>query len=135
MPPRLRAVAAERGDTIAVSRPSRFRHRELFGVQQAFLVHLAAPHQPLCQSSTLALGSGAADAGAAAAPGLTFARTSANRSPVPSEWPHRILVLVVLLLFGAKRLPEIGRGLGSGIHGFKEALTGPDEPAPEAEDR
>jgi TatA/E family protein of Tat protein translocase len=27
--------------------------------------------------------------------------------------------LVVLLLFGAKKLPEIGRGLGSGIHGFK----------------
>ncbi|HEY3946399.1 MAG TPA: twin-arginine translocase TatA/TatE family subunit [Solirubrobacteraceae bacterium] len=45
---------------------------------------------------------------------------------------HLLLVfLVVLLLFGAKRLPEIGRGLGSGIHGFKQALTSPDEPAPE----
>jgi sec-independent protein translocase protein TatA len=39
--------------------------------------------------------------------------------------------LVILLLFGAKRLPEIGRGLGSGIHGFKQALTSSDEPAPE----
>ena len=38
---------------------------------------------------------------------------------------HLLLVfLVVLLLFGAKRLPELGRSLGSGIHGFKEALTG-----------
>jgi sec-independent protein translocase protein TatA len=47
---------------------------------------------------------------------------------------HLLLVfLVVLLLFGAKRLPEIGRGLGSGIHGFKQALTSPDAPAPEAE--
>jgi sec-independent protein translocase protein TatA len=45
---------------------------------------------------------------------------------------HILLVfLFVLLLFGAKRLPEIGRGLGSGIHGFKQALTSADEPAPE----
>jgi sec-independent protein translocase protein TatA len=42
-----------------------------------------------------------------------------------------LLFLVVLLLFGAKRLPEIGRGLGSGIHGFKAALTSPDEAAPD----
>ena len=43
---------------------------------------------------------------------------------------HLLLVLLVaLLLFGAKRLPEIGRGLGSGIHGFKEALTSPDNEA------
>jgi sec-independent protein translocase protein TatA len=40
---------------------------------------------------------------------------------------HLLLVfLVVLLLFGAKRLPEIGRNLGSGIHGFTKALTNPD---------
>jgi sec-independent protein translocase protein TatA len=44
---------------------------------------------------------------------------------------HLLLVfLVVLLLFGAKRLPEIGRGLGSGIHGFKEALISPEESPP-----
>jgi sec-independent protein translocase protein TatA len=53
---------------------------------------------------------------------------------------HLLLVfLVVLLLFGAKRLPEFGRSLGSGIHGFKEALTGqealisPDEAAAEGD--
>lgn len=41
---------------------------------------------------------------------------------------HILLVfLFVLLLFGAKRLPEIGRSLGTGIHGFKEALTSPDK--------
>jgi sec-independent protein translocase protein TatA len=53
------------------------------------------------------------------------------------ESPTHLLLLfvVVLLLFGAKRLPEIGRSLGSGIHGFKEALTSPDEAAPEVEDR
>lgn len=41
-----------------------------------------------------------------------------------------ILVIVLLLLFGAKRLPEIGRSLGTGLRGFKEALTGePDSTA------
>jgi sec-independent protein translocase protein TatA len=38
---------------------------------------------------------------------------------------HLIFVLaVLLLLFGAKRLPEIGRGLGSGLRGFRDALSG-----------
>jgi sec-independent protein translocase protein TatA len=47
------------------------------------------------------------------------------------ENPTHLLLLfaVVLLLFGAKRLPEIGRSLGSGIHGFKDALTSPDKEA------
>jgi sec-independent protein translocase protein TatA len=35
-----------------------------------------------------------------------------------------IILVVVLLLFGAKRLPEMGRGLGSGMRGFKEAISG-----------
>ena len=35
-----------------------------------------------------------------------------------------ILLVVVLLLFGAKRLPDIGRSLGSGLRGFKESVTG-----------
>ena len=37
-----------------------------------------------------------------------------------------IILLVVLLLFGAKRLPEIGRSLGEGMRGFKDAITGAD---------
>ena len=32
-----------------------------------------------------------------------------------------IILLVVLLLFGAKRLPELARGLGKGIREFKDA--------------
>ena len=37
--------------------------------------------------------------------------------------PELIIVLVIiLLLFGASRLPEIGRGLGRGIKNFKEAI-------------
>ena len=33
-----------------------------------------------------------------------------------------VILLVVLLLFGAKRLPEIGRALGEGIREFKKAM-------------
>jgi sec-independent protein translocase protein TatA len=38
-----------------------------------------------------------------------------------------LLLVVVLMLFGAKRLPEIGRSLGSGMHGFKRALDGQEQ--------
>ncbi len=43
--------------------------------------------------------------------------------------PEWIIVLVVILLFvfGAKRLPEIGASLGKGLRTFKSAVTGEDE--------
>ena len=34
------------------------------------------------------------------------------------------LLMLLLLVFGAKRLPEMGRSLGTGMRGFKDALTG-----------
>jgi sec-independent protein translocase protein TatA len=37
-----------------------------------------------------------------------------------------LILLVVLLIFGAKKLPEIGSGLGKGIRGFKDSLKGND---------
>jgi sec-independent protein translocase protein TatA len=38
---------------------------------------------------------------------------------------HLLLVLVVaLLLFGPRKLPELGKGLGEGIRGFKDGLKG-----------
>lgn len=43
-----------------------------------------------------------------------------------------ILLAIVLLLFGAKRLPEMGRALGSGMREFKDAVTG-NSPTPPAE--
>ena len=47
---------------------------------------------------------------------------------------HILLVLVVvLLLFGAKRVPELGRSLGSGIREFRDSVTGAEPkrlPAP-----
>jgi sec-independent protein translocase protein TatA len=35
-----------------------------------------------------------------------------------------ILLVVVMLVFGARRLPEMGRSLGSGLRGFKESISG-----------
>jgi sec-independent protein translocase protein TatA len=40
-------------------------------------------------------------------------------------WPELLgLLLLALLLFGAKRLPEIGRSLGSGMREFKDSVSG-----------
>jgi sec-independent protein translocase protein TatA len=45
--------------------------------------------------------------------------------------PEIILLLIVaLLLFGAKRLPEIGRSLGTGMREFKDSVTGNSPPEP-----
>ena len=41
-----------------------------------------------------------------------------------------IVLLVILLIFGAKRLPEIGASLGKGIRTFKSSVTGEDEVSP-----
>jgi sec-independent protein translocase protein TatA len=38
-----------------------------------------------------------------------------------------ILLLVLLLVFGAKRLPEMGRSLGKGMREFKDSVTGVEE--------
>jgi sec-independent protein translocase protein TatA len=35
-----------------------------------------------------------------------------------------LLLFILLLIFGAKRLPEMGRSLGSGLRGFKESISG-----------
>jgi sec-independent protein translocase protein TatA len=44
----------------------------------------------------------------------------------PTHWIP--IVVILLLLFGAKRLPEIGRSLGSGMREFKQSITGQGEP-------
>jgi sec-independent protein translocase protein TatA len=49
----------------------------------------------------------------------------------PIGWPEIIIILVVLLLlFGAKRLPEMGRSLGRGMREFKDAVTNAEPPKP-----
>ena len=42
-----------------------------------------------------------------------------------------LLLLVLLLVFGAKRLPDLGRSLGSGLRGFKESVSGEKVATPE----
>jgi sec-independent protein translocase protein TatA len=37
------------------------------------------------------------------------------------------LVVILLLVFGARRLPEIGRSLGSGMREFKDSISGEDK--------
>jgi sec-independent protein translocase protein TatA len=39
-----------------------------------------------------------------------------------------ILLLVLLVVFGPKRLPEMGRQLGKGMREFKDSVSGKDEP-------
>jgi sec-independent protein translocase protein TatA len=42
--------------------------------------------------------------------------------------PELLIVLVIILIiFGAGKLPEIGKGLGKGIRNFKNATSGTDE--------
>lgn len=41
-----------------------------------------------------------------------------------------IIVLIIFLLFGPKRLPELGRSIGKGIREFKQSLSGMTEEQP-----
>ena len=44
-------------------------------------------------------------------------------------WELLILLLVLLLVFGPKRLPEMGRQLGKGMREFKDSVSGKDDDA------
>ena len=56
-------------------------------------------------------------------------------------WHIMVVAIVAFLLFGARRLPELGKGLGEGLKGFREGLKGvtetpatpaaPAQPAPQ----
>ena len=49
-------------------------------------------------------------------------------------WELLIIMVIVLVLF-SRRLPEIGQGLGKGIHGFRKSLHEPDEIDVTADDK
>jgi sec-independent protein translocase protein TatA len=46
--------------------------------------------------------------------------------PNVGPWEIILLLLLALLLFGAKRLPEIGRSMGRGMREFKDSVSGKD---------
>jgi sec-independent protein translocase protein TatA len=45
--------------------------------------------------------------------------------------PMHVLIIfgIALLVFGPKKLPELGKGIGDGIRGFKTAMKGDDAPS------
>ncbi len=42
-------------------------------------------------------------------------------------WEIILIVLVILLIFGGKKIPELMRGLGKGVRSFKDGMNGKEE--------
>jgi sec-independent protein translocase protein TatA len=47
--------------------------------------------------------------------------------PTPGPLEIIIILVIVLIVFGPKRLPDLGRSLGRGMREFKESVTGKDK--------
>ena len=50
-----------------------------------------------------------------------------------SIWQIAIVLVIALLVFGPKRLPELGSSLGKGMREFKDSITGKDDDDEKAE--
>jgi sec-independent protein translocase protein TatA len=50
-----------------------------------------------------------------------------------SLWQIAIVLVIALLVFGPKRLPELGKSLGAGMREFKDSITGKDDEEEERE--
>lgn len=50
-------------------------------------------------------------------------------------WEILVIVLVVLLLFGGKKIPELMKGLGKGVKSFKDGMNGVDEKSDATDDK
>ena len=48
-------------------------------------------------------------------------------------WEIIVIVLVVLLLFGGKKIPELMLGMGKGVKSFKDGMNGIEDPKPDDE--
>ncbi len=50
---------------------------------------------------------------------------------------HLLILSIIVLLFGSRRLPELGSALGRGVHAFKKGLDGKssDEKTPDDQNR
>lgn len=49
---------------------------------------------------------------------------------MPGPWELILILLIVVMIFGAKRIPEIMGGLGKGIKSFKKSMDTDDTPEP-----
>jgi|TARA_B100001964_G_scaffold164340_1_gene180391 sec-independent protein translocase protein TatA len=54
---------------------------------------------------------------------------------MPGGWEMVVIAIVILLLFGAKKLPELAKGLGQGIREFKGAVDGVKDEINDAKDK
>jgi sec-independent protein translocase protein TatA len=50
-------------------------------------------------------------------------------------WEALLLFGVLMLLFGAKKIPELARGIGAGVRNFKGEISAPRDETPEIESR
>jgi sec-independent protein translocase protein TatA len=53
--------------------------------------------------------------------------------PTPGPLEIIIILVIVLVIFGPKRLPDLGRSLGRGMREFKDSVTGKDKEREELE--
>jgi len=51
----------------------------------------------------------------------------------PMEW--LLIIVVFMLLFGGKKLADVGKGLGEGIRNFKSSLKGEEPPPPSPDEK
>ncbi|MGI9019614.1 MAG: Sec-independent protein translocase subunit TatA/TatB [Solirubrobacterales bacterium] len=52
-----------------------------------------------------------------------------------SLWQIAIVLVIALIVFGPKRLPELGKSLGTGMREFKDSITGNDDDDDKAEEQ
>jgi sec-independent protein translocase protein TatA len=55
--------------------------------------------------------------------------------PTPGPLEIIIILVIVLVIFGPKRLPDLGRSLGRGMREFKDSVTGKDKEREEIESK
>ncbi len=55
--------------------------------------------------------------------------------PHPGFWEILAIAILILLLFGANRIPEMMRGLARGLRGFKEELKAEEKPKEQGEEK
>jgi sec-independent protein translocase protein TatA len=56
--------------------------------------------------------------------------TFTDMTGLTQPWHIILILLIALMLFGGRKLPEIGRSLGTGMREFKDTITGHPSPEP-----